>query len=35
MRSEAREGTTYERNVGLNLDATKDDSIVKLLKLAQ
>ncbi|KAJ7336009.1 hypothetical protein OS493_013379 [Desmophyllum pertusum] len=28
-RSEAREGTTYETNVGLNLD---DDSIVELLK---
>ena len=35
VKSEAREGTTYERNVGLNLDATKDDSVAKLLKLAQ
>ena len=35
MRSEAREGATYQTNVGLNLDATKDDSITKLLKLAE
>ena len=34
-RSEAREGATYQTNVGLNLDATKDDSIAKLLKLAE
>ena len=35
VRSEGREGTTYERNIGPNLDATKDNSIVKLLTLAQ
>ena len=34
-RSEAKEGTTYETNVGLNLDATKDNSITKLLKSAE
>lgn len=35
VRSEAREGATYQTNVGLNLDTTKDDSIAKLLKLAE
>ena len=31
-RSEAREGTTYQTSVGLNLDITANDSIIKLLQ---
>ena len=34
-RSEVREGTTYETNVGLNLDTKKNDSIIELLKLTE
>lgn len=31
-RSEAREGTTYQTSVGLNLDITENDSIIRLLQ---
>ena len=31
-RSEAREGTTYQTSVGLNLDITANDAIIRLLQ---